>query len=121
MYIGKVSKLTGATPKAIRYYESIGLLSPPKRLGNYRYYTKADVFLINIIKRAQKYGFKLSEIQTLIKSSNFDGVIHYDVIIETIDKKKEQIRIEADRLDHLQGNLAELKDFILTHNKCPYE
>ncbi|MEC5162101.1 MULTISPECIES: MerR family DNA-binding transcriptional regulator [unclassified Janthinobacterium] len=30
MYIGGISKLTGASPKAIRHYESLGLiLGPP--------------------------------------------------------------------------------------------
>ncbi|MFM9435140.1 hypothetical protein ACFDR9_002204 [Janthinobacterium sp. CG_23.3] len=30
MYIGAISKLTGASPKAIRHYESLGLiLGPP--------------------------------------------------------------------------------------------
>ena len=58
MYIGKVSELTGATPKAIRHYEAIGLIPPPKRLGKYRHYSEKDVRLISMIKHAQKYGFQ---------------------------------------------------------------
>ncbi len=33
MYIGKASKLTGATPKAIRHYEAIGLIPPQILIG----------------------------------------------------------------------------------------
>jgi len=35
MLIGRVSELTGATRKAIRHYESIGLITPPDRKGSY--------------------------------------------------------------------------------------
>jgi DNA-binding transcriptional MerR regulator len=34
MYIGKVAELTGATPKAIRHYEAMGLIVPPQRVGD---------------------------------------------------------------------------------------
>ena len=37
--IGKVSNQTGLSVKAIRYYESIGLISTPQRAENgYRYF-----------------------------------------------------------------------------------
>lgn len=74
MYIGKVSDLTGATPKAIRHYEAIGLIPPPNRIGKYRYYSDKDVKAIKMIKMAQKYGFQLSELTSIIqktKSENF--------------------------------------------------
>ncbi len=69
MYIGKVSKLTGATPKAIRHYEAIGLLAPPRRIGKYRYYSDAEVKVIRLIKCAQTYGFNLSELSSIIKKA----------------------------------------------------
>ena len=43
MYIGRLSELTGATPKAIRLYESLGLIPVPRRQGAYRVYTDKDV------------------------------------------------------------------------------
>ena len=42
--ISQVASLTGITARAIRYYESIGLLPPPTRRPNqYRRYGMADV------------------------------------------------------------------------------
>ena len=42
--ISQVAHLTGVNAKAIRYYESIGLLPRPRRGENhYRRYTLADV------------------------------------------------------------------------------
>ena len=67
MYIGQVAKLTGATPKAIRLYERIGLIGAPRRNGRYRVYTAGDVQLIGVIKRAQSLGFRLAEMKTLVQ------------------------------------------------------
>src|SRR5690554_5382293 len=39
MYIGKLAEMTGATRKAIRLYESLGLIPVPSRNGNYRVYS----------------------------------------------------------------------------------
>lgn len=121
MYIGKVSKLTGATPKAIRYYEAIGLLAPPKRLGKYRYYSDSDIVRINLIKRAQKYGFKLSELQILIKRIGPDNKIAYEDLIEAIQKKQRLIQNKIFQLANLYDNLTELSDLIQSQKKCPYE
>lgn len=42
--IGKVAEITGASPKAIRHYEALGLLPAPHRRGRYRIYSERDVF-----------------------------------------------------------------------------
>lgn len=65
MYIGQASKLTGATPKAIRLYERMGLIPTPQRKGRYRVYTDGDVQLIEVVKKAQRLGFRLSEMKGL--------------------------------------------------------
>ena len=108
MYIGKVSKLTGATPKAIRHYEAIGLIPPPKRLGKYRYYSGKDVRLISMIKHAQKYGFQLSELKTIIAKTTSDNNFPYDEFIEAIEEKRNKIRLEISNLIDMDKDLLEL-------------
>lgn len=66
LYIGRVAELTGATRKAIRHYESLGLLPQVARTGNYRVYSERDVFLVHMIKHAQSFGFSLAELLALI-------------------------------------------------------
>lgn len=63
MYIGKVAEITGASRKAIRHYESIGLIPRPRRQGKYRIYSELDAFLIHMVKHAQSVGFSLKEIK----------------------------------------------------------
>ncbi len=43
LYIGKVAKITGASCKAIRHYESIGLIPISQRRGKYRVYSERDI------------------------------------------------------------------------------
>lgn len=65
MYIGKIAQLAGVTIKAIRHYESTGLLSNIKRQGSYRVYTLADVEFVKLIKQAQLLGLSLAQLQEL--------------------------------------------------------
>ena len=114
MYIGKVSERTGATPKAIRYYEAIGLIPPPKRLGKYRYYSEEDVRLISMIKHAQKYGFQLSELKTITAKMRLDGHFPYDEFIEAIEVKRNKISLEMSSLAAMDKGLVELSRMIIT-------
>lgn len=75
-FIGKVSKLTGVSVEAIRYYERLGLLSEPPRKQSlwghgYRMYQEQDVKQLLFIREAKKLGFTLKEIKELL-SLRFD-------------------------------------------------
>jgi MerR family transcriptional regulator, copper efflux regulator len=48
MLIGEVAKRTGASLKAIRLYESLGLLGRVRRKGSYRVYSEENVRQIRI-------------------------------------------------------------------------
>ena len=117
MYIGKVSKLTGATPKAIRHYEAIGLLTPPKRVGKYRYYSDEDVKFIRLIKCAQTYGFQLSELRSIVKDAESYKKFPDEKFVVAIENKQKKIQCEIDNLLALQKGLTDLKDMIQA-NKC---
>lgn len=116
MYIGKAAKLTGATPKAIRHYEAIGLMAPPRRLGKYRYYSDRDIDVIRLIKCAQKYGFKLNEIETIVKKRS-NGQFPDSEFIEAIGKKRRQIQSQMDQLKAIDEGLEKLSDQIIS-KKC---
>jgi hypothetical protein len=61
--IGEVCQLTGLTPRALHYYDEIGLLVPSERLaGGQRLYTAADLERIERIKEFKRLlGLSLSE------------------------------------------------------------
>lgn len=44
MRIGELAQKAGVTPRTIRYYENLGLLSPSEREGaGFRYYTETEL------------------------------------------------------------------------------
>lgn len=68
--IGEVCQLTGLTPRALHYYDEIGLLVPSERLaGGQRLYTAADLERIERIKEFKRLlGLSLSEIKRLLEA-----------------------------------------------------
>lgn len=109
MYIGKLAALTGATPKAIRHYETLGLLPVPKRQGRYRVYTQLDVQLVSMIRRAQTVGFSLAEITGLAKLKAQQKRFPLDMAQQLFREKHRQIQQQKARLDVTECNLFHLE------------
>jgi DNA-binding transcriptional MerR regulator len=67
--IQEVADETGLTPRAIRYYEEVGLLAPAARSeGAYRLYDAEDLARLRFIKGLREdAGFSLAEIRQLLE------------------------------------------------------
>lgn len=109
MLIGRVSELTGATRKAIRHYESIGLITPPDRKGSYRIYNDHDVMVISMICRAKTLGFSLFEIKDIVSKKTREKKLPIDLVCRLIDKKISDLKQEAEELLLKVDNLKEFK------------
>ena len=67
MNIGQAADQSGVSAKMIRYYEQIGLISPPLRTdSNYRVYGPDEVHVLRFIKRARTLGFSVEETSALL-------------------------------------------------------
>lgn len=67
MNIGLAANKSGISAKMIRYYESIGLISPAERSdAGYRKYSENEVQTLRFIKRSRELGFPLERIKMLI-------------------------------------------------------
>jgi MerR family copper efflux transcriptional regulator len=64
VWIAEAARQTGASVKAIRLYESLGLIQPTRHEG-YRYFDSAALETLRCIKLAQSLGFTLKELQQL--------------------------------------------------------
>ena len=109
MYIGKVAALTGASCKAIRLYESRGLIPALQRKGKYRVYSERDVFLVHMIKRAQSVGFNLSELTELIAGKVKTNRFPLHIANALFDKKRAALRQEVAALLELEQRLVALR------------
>lgn len=68
MTIGELAKLAGVSAETIRYYQRLKLLDQPHRAyGSIRRYGSDTAERVQFIKRAQRLGFTLSEIQSLFR------------------------------------------------------
>ncbi|MDR3390724.1 MAG: MerR family transcriptional regulator [Sulfuriferula sp.] len=112
MYIGKLAKLSGATPKAIRLYEAMGLIPVPDRRGKYRVYTDKDVALVHMIRRGQAVGFGLEEMKKLIELKAKTDRFPLAIANELISRKREKLRNDMDRIMLLDQQLADLHEEI---------
>lgn len=69
--IGELAKQLGITTRTIRYYEEIGLMGPPERLGGgTRMYSRDDILRLKFILKLKELGISLKEMQEL--AENFD-------------------------------------------------
>ncbi len=79
--IGEVAEITKVPAHRIRYYESKGLISPPRRIGNRRYYTREHIKEIHELK----YRFQGK------KNGSFQKAILREVLGE-LDELLDEIR-----------------------------
>ncbi len=63
--ITELAREFGVTPRAIRYYEDQGLISP-ERAGQARVYSKRDRTRLKLTLRGRRLGLSLAEIRELI-------------------------------------------------------
>jgi len=87
MRINDVEKITGLTAKAIRLYESKGLISISRDANGYRNYSESDVEALKNIKLFRSVGISISDIKLYLF-----GVMSKD---ELIDKRKNEILMES--------------------------
>ena len=67
MNISEASRGSGVSAKAIRYYESINLITPARRAGNgYRDFNGDDVHMLRFVARARGLGFSVLEVADLL-------------------------------------------------------
>lgn len=67
MRIGETADRSGVSAKALRYYETVGLLPEPERTaGGYRDYPETVLDRLRFIRAAQGVGLTLGEIRGVI-------------------------------------------------------
>ncbi len=66
--IGEVATRSGVATSALRYYESLGLISSTRTAGDRRRYERAVLRRIAVIQAAQRIGLSLEEIGTAFAS-----------------------------------------------------
>jgi DNA-binding transcriptional MerR regulator len=104
--IHQMAELTGATDRALRYYEEIGLLVPRIRTsGGHRRYTVDDVVTLLRINRLTSLEFTLDQVKTVLEDP--EGTTARTILNE-VDKT---IRATIDRLVECRNGIAAIQAF----------
>ena len=106
MYIGELAKNTGASPKAIRLYESMGLLGNGVRRGIYRVYSERHVAQVRLIKQAQTMGFKLADVAPVMRVGRVEP--DWALLMQQVEHKRSEIGREIVRLQQLDLQLQDI-------------
>lgn len=107
MNIGELSKRSGLTNSRIRFYERAGLLKTVDRQANgYRTYAPDAIVVLRLIETAQKAGFSLDEIRTLLPPDlkNWE----HDALIAALRGKVKDIEALQKRLASSKAQLISL-------------
>lgn len=114
--IGQLAHATGVNVETVRYYHRIGLLAAPDRAyGAIRRYSTDSLQRLRFIKRAQRIGFTLEEIASLLKLA--DGT-H---CAETKSLAELKLNIVRQKLKDLKLIETALKDFVTACTQAPSE
>jgi DNA-binding transcriptional MerR regulator len=130
--IQEVAADTGLTPRAIRYYEEVGLLAPAARSeGAYRLYDTEDLERLRFIRGLRDdAGFSLAEIRQLLvdeeaRTRNRDRFrattdtterrrILADAI-EIVDRQVATLEAKIGRLEAMVADATERRSHLCTH------
>jgi DNA-binding transcriptional MerR regulator len=94
------------TPRTLRYYEYIELLSPEKE-GRARFYGPRELARMTLILRGRRFGFSLEDIRQWLLIYEKDGT---DQQMRTwIEMADRQMLELAEQRRHLDETMAELK------------
>lgn len=78
--IGELAKRGNVATSLLRYYEKEGLLEPVGRTqSGYRLYSPESVRHLRFIRRAQRYGFSLSDIKLMRGAAHDAGASKHDI------------------------------------------
>ena len=98
------------TPRTLRYYEYIELLSP-EREGRSRWYHPRDVVRMTQILRGRRFGFSLEEIRQWLLIPETEGSqAQRDALIIMADRQLAALRDQKAELEETIVDLQLLRD-----------
>lgn len=88
--IGEVSKITGIPKDTLQFYNKIGLIAPDhiNPENKYKYYSRWDLWRLDIISMCQKLGMPLDKIKQLLKYKDNEKVMKI-----LLDYRSEALRL----------------------------
>ncbi|MDJ0311749.1 MerR family transcriptional regulator [Arthrobacter sp. H35-D1] len=117
MRISEVTKRSGVTTTALRYYESIGLISPRRATNGYREYDSDVLNRLDIIEASKELGLSLADISSHLHSLEADSCTEVrDHLRSLLAERVRQLDKKRAHLDALRARLNQAEDGLAN---CP--
>ena len=108
--IREIAEKFDVTPRTLRYYEYIELLSP-ERDGRARWYGPKEVARMTLILRGRKFGFALEEIRQWLLIYEKEGTVaQMRQWIELADRQLVELAEQRAQIDDAMAELRKLRD-----------
>ncbi|MEZ5937512.1 MAG: MerR family DNA-binding transcriptional regulator [Hyphomonadaceae bacterium] len=104
--ISELAKEFGVTPRALRFYEDKGLLSPTRE-GLNRVYSASDRGRLKLILQGKSVGFSLSDIREILELYKLEG--HRAQLKVAIKKSKDQMKVLEKQRHDIDDALEQLR------------
>jgi MerR family copper efflux transcriptional regulator len=110
MRIGELAARAGISTKAIRYYEQIGILTPPARTASgYRAYDQTALGRLGFVRAAQALGLTVGEIRQIIAFRD-DGAAPCAHVTALLQQRAAELGARIAELQQLRGELEQLAE-----------
>src|SRR5699024_2677143 len=109
--ITEVCNMYNLTPRTLRYYEEIGLLTPERNRSNHRVYDKKELAKIKLDERGKRYNFNLDEIKEMILLFDIDrtGIAQLERTVEYGREKVKEIDKRIAELEQIKREILFLE------------
>ena len=107
MQIGTLAVRTGASQKALRYYEQLGVLAPARGENGYREYREADVRVVEVVRSLGRLGIPVEQTRPFLDCLGA-GHEHPDDCVASMAAYRMAIAQLSERIDALTSMREEL-------------
>jgi DNA-binding transcriptional MerR regulator len=108
MTVSEVASRAGLTPRAVRFYETQGLLPRPQRTeSGYRLYSEFELEQLQLVARLRAIGLGLADIREIVRMREH-GLPPPTRIISLLHAKISQLNRDMLVLEERWGTLTEV-------------
>ncbi|MFJ3379314.1 MerR family transcriptional regulator [Curtobacterium sp. NPDC090217] len=112
MNIGELSARSGVSPRSLRYYEELGLLTAERSANGYRNYSEPAVELARTIRTMFEIGFSRDDVRQISPCvTGRHDTVDREAVMDTVERMRDEM---TQRIDELVATRASLTDFLAT-------
>ncbi|MFG1776560.1 MerR family transcriptional regulator [Micromonospora sp. NPDC049051] len=119
MLIGELAERAGTSTRALRYYETHGLLRATRSANGYRVYDESELPVVREIRALLAVGFGLDDIRPFVaclRAGNASGHVCPDSVA-VLRRKLAEVDAGIDRLHAVRRELRDQLAHAITHRE----